>query len=52
MRKYKYSAVQSALWQSQDQTIGRKYNTQQPALRQDAYSIAIRDYERVEIPYQ
>jgi len=34
VRKYKYSTVQSALWQSQYQTIGRKYHTQQPALRQ------------------
>ena len=52
VRKNKYSTVKSALWQSQHQTIGRKYNTQQPALRQDAYSIAISDYEKVEIPYQ
>ena len=41
VRKNKYSTVKSALWQSQHQTIGRKYNTQQPALRQDAYSIAL-----------
>ena len=52
VRKNKYSTVKSALWQSQHQTIGRKYNTQQPALRQDAYSIAISDHEKVEIPYQ
>ena len=52
VRKNKYSTVKSALWHSQHQTIGRKYNTQQPALRQDAYSIAISDYEKVEIPYQ
>ena len=45
VRKNKYSTVKSALWQSQHQTIGRRYNTQQPALRQDAYSIAISDYE-------
>ena len=40
MRKYNYSTVQSALWQSQDQRIGRKYNTLQTALRQNAYPIA------------